>query len=443
MNRPASFLPPRSDRAPTYSPSDPASGRKSENYESVIDRALLFLVIILVPTIPFSQFRVPTHSFLLPYVAAALAMLAYWALISFKSPVTPSRTSKRCAAIIMLFGAWAMLSLSWSQPPQFAHLISLMFYVLAAAVIAARTRVSGTTLQRSSTLLMVLLTILTIYGLYLLASHQTYWFQFTSANSTQIGTRNADAFMIATAFPLALARATTSGASKRIRLMAASCGALYIAAIMLSLSRSSTVGIAIAGIVIITVGRDLIPVRARTLVALAIPALVAIFILHSYFGGQELSLTRLQTVDQSSRIPLAQMAYHVGMAHPLGGVGYYGFPAVNAWDEDAHDAYLNLFAELGIPGLLVFILLFAVPLYRYLTLARQLRDNYLEVQARVLYLQGFGMLLTLALLSLTDTFYKSIYFWIIYILSVMHLAWLECIPGLRRVPSETARIPIA
>jgi O-antigen ligase len=406
----------------------PASGQRPAGAESAVDRLILFLIVLLIPTIPFDAFRIPTNSFLLPYAALAVAMLAYWGLISFKTPFLPSRTSRRSAIIVMLFGAWATLSLVWSQAPQLSHLLALMFYLTSSAAIISFNRITGSTLHKASTLLLILMTLMVIYGLYMLATGKSDWFQFAQPqpDSVQLGTRNSDAFMVATVFPLALVRALVSGVSKRVRLFAAVAGALSIAAVLLSLSRSSTVGIAVAAVITVFVGRHLIPVRPRTILATGLLLVAAFFVLHNYFGDQELSFARFQTVDQSSRIPLARTAYDLGMDHPLTGVGYFEFPSLNPYGEDAHDAYLNLFAELGLPGLLLFTLFLIVPLYRFLVLARRFRGLRLDVMTRTLYLQGLGMLVTVALLAATDTFYKSIYFWIIYVFAVMHLGWLEC-----------------
>jgi O-antigen ligase len=403
----------------------PASHPPLAGGESAVDRLILFLIVLLIPTIPFSAFRIPTKSFLLPFSALAFFMLAYWGIISFKTPFLSSRTARRSAIIVMSFGAWATLSLIWSQTPQLSRLLALMFYILSTATIIAFNRITGRTLHRASTILLTVMTLLIIYGLYLLAARKAPWFEFTQQDSTQIGTRNADAFMVAAILPLAFVRALISGTSKVRQIFAALAGALAVAAILLSLSRSSTVGIAIVAAIIVLVGKDLIPVRPRTIIVVSLLSIGAVFILHNYFGSEELSFSRFQAVDQSSRIPLARTAYATGMEHPLIGVGYFEFPSLNPYGEDAHDAYLNLFAELGLPGLLLFTLLLAVPLFRYLTLARQLRKYRLDVETRTLFLQGLGLLVTVALLAFTDTFYKSIFFWIIYNLAIMHLSWIE------------------
>jgi len=410
----------RSQALVAHAPSSSPTG-----HETVIDRGALFLVIILVPTIPFSAFRIPTHSFLLPYSALAVGMFAYWCLISFKTPRTSSRTARYSAIVLMLFGAWATLSLIWSQNPQLSHLLSLMFYLASTAAIVACSRISPRTLHKASTLLLTLMTLLVIYALYLVAAGKTPWFEFAPQSATQLGTRNSDAFMIATIFPMAFVRAIMTGTSKRVRLLAVLAGAVGIAAILLSLSRSSTVGIVIAALVTAAIGASLIPVRLRSVVVAVLLSLAALFILHSYFGSQELSVARFQTIDESSRLPLADMAYEAGLGHLGNGLGYFEFSLLNPYGEDAHDAYLNLFAELGLPGLFLFCLLFALPLYRYLTLARQLRRRVQTLETRTLYLQGLGLLVTLALMATTDTFYKSIYFWIIYQLAIIHLSCAE------------------
>jgi O-antigen ligase len=313
--------------------------------------------------------------------------------------------------------------MTWSQQPQISRAGSLVFYVGAVALTLIFQRRSWETLYRASSLLLVLMTVLTLFGLYLFASGRDHWFQFTSETATAIGTRNADAFMVATIFPLALSRTIVSGGRLSFRVLAGGAGAVCVAAVLLSLSRSSTAGILMATLVILGFGSRLIPVRPRTIVIVAVLSVVTYFLLKTYFATSELSFTRFSTLNQSSRIPLAQTALDTGLTHPFTGVGYFEFTSLNSFGEDAHDAYLNLFAELGIPGVALFLLMLGAPLISYMRLVRLPQwGPWLPTRIRVLYLQGFGMLLTLTLLAATDTFYKSIYFWIVYMLSIMHLA---------------------
>ncbi len=130
--------------------------------------------------------------------------------------------------------------------------------------------------------------------------------------------------------------------------------------------------------------------------------------------------------SESSCVPLARLALDAGLTHPITGVGYSEFSTLNAYGEDAHDAYLNLYAELGFPGVALFVLMLCNPIVQYVRLARLPGFGpWLPAKIRVLYLQGLGMVLALAVLAATDTFYKSVYFWIVYMFSVMHLSTVQ------------------
>lgn len=428
-----------------YNRREPVSAPKTlaiqpTSHDTPIDRGLMYLMVALVPTIPFAQFRLPTGTYYLPFVAAPVAGLAYWGVVSYRRSTPPFPLARQAAFLASILCAWAVLSLIWSEQSQTSRVGSLAFYLVATAVIPIFHNISSQTLYRSTTLLLALMVLLVLYGLYLFAVGQDHWFQFTSETASIVGTRNSDAFMVATIFPLALSRAIVSGLRASARLAAGACGALCTAAVLLSLSRSSTVGLIAAALVTVTAGARLIPVRLRTILIFALLSIGTLLLLKIYFADNELSLTRFGTIDQSSRIPLAQTALDTGLAHPLTGVGYFEFSSLNPYGEDAHDAYLNLFAELGFPGLALFITMLGAPLVWYARMTRLPQwGSSMPTKIRILYLQGFGMLVTLALLSATDTFYKSIYFWIVYMMSIMHLSSLYGLTRQVRPVSEPVR----
>ena len=414
--------PSHASRPPSQSDPPPPPLVVIEERDGPVERSLLFLLVALVPTIPLTVFRFDTGAYYLPIVAVPFGLLAYWCLLSSK--FAPPATS--CARQLALSGtflcAWAILSLVWSEKPQVSSVGSLAFYVAAVVIIVLFQRRSAASMCQASTLLLVLMTCLTAYGLYIFATGQDWWFQFTSVTSTSVGTRNSDAFMVVTVFPMAISRVLVPGSRTVIRLLSGAAGALCIAAVLLSLSRASTIGLLAVALIMMAVGARLIPINLRTLCMTALLAAACIFLIRTIFATSELSLARFSALDQSSRISLAQMALDTGLAHPLTGIGYSNFAPLSEGGQDAHDAYLNLFAELGIPGLAMFVTLLAIPLMHYIRLARHPSWKMgLPAPTRILYLQGFGMLLTVALLAATDTFYKSIYFWIVYLLSVIQL----------------------
>lgn len=393
-------------------------------------RGLFLLLAALVPTTPFPAFRLLSGAFFIPFAAAPLAAFAFWSLICRRQVADSSRTPQRCALLILALGAWSIITGLGAGHPQPSHIVSLLFYAVTSSVILAAGWVPWRTFRHASTILLVLMTPIVLAGLYQLAMGHAHWFEFIRHTSSGLGTRNSDAFMVATLFPLAFARAAVTGVRPLVRFAAGAVGVTFAAAVLLSLSRSSTVGMAVVTLGMLAAGRRLVPVRPRILLSLTALVLGTFLLLHGYYAHQELSLGRLGTVSESTRIPLAQAAAHDGLTHPLTGIGYFGFGESNPWGEDAHDGYLNFFAETGLVGLGLFACLFAVPLTAYLRALRQRGWQRAQPQVRVLCLQGFGMLLSLALLAATDTFYKSIYFWIAYIFAVLHLRLIEsAVPG--------------
>lgn len=164
------------------------------------------------------------------------------------------------------------------------------------------------------------------------------------------------------------------------RTIAAGCAFLMVMTIVASHSRSGSLGLATAVLVLamLTLKRKPGLVAAGALVAvLALPMLPA-----SYWHRLA-SITddnKDETASRQARSTLMRESYRTFVEHPITGVGAGQFKnykpdgRVEAWHE-SHNALLQVAAELGIPGVVVFVFLMFRGLYAPMQTRRLLRRS--------------------------------------------------------------------
>lgn len=170
----------------------------------------------------------------------------------------------------------------------------------------------------------------------------------------------------------ALSIATAKAQKKVVRWSMAGCVAILIVVTLLTESRGGFIGLMIG------LGPPLL-VRAVKRPAIAIYALIAFSIGLTILPGSlwvRLSgmrdLTSTSTIREADkygsaeqRWQIQQTAWKIFIDHPAMGVGLGCYPLANGQyapdlgDRDTHDTYLNLAAELGAPGLLLWLTLVA------------------------------------------------------------------------------------
>ena len=129
-----------------------------------------------------------------------------------------------------------------------------------------------------------------------------------------------------------------------------------------------------------------------------------------------------QSLDGSAqtRIKIWEGALQMIKDHPWWGVGYGAFPAfIPHYTEgeiglmDAHNSYLLIAAEMGIPTLLVFLLLLFMALYYTYWLYRHTEDPMIQAVALGFLAGLFGLIVTNMFGSRMDDQAVSSYFWIL------------------------------
>jgi putative inorganic carbon (hco3(-)) transporter len=185
---------------------------------------------------------------------------------------------------------------------------------------------------------------------------------------------NDFAFLLASVIPLVVYRLM----SPRRRLFAVTAGAVLGLAVLASLSRGAVVGLAVAGMWVLLSGR----VRMRW-VAIAAAAAVVLAVVGLQTWGSELDpalegKTAIAQENVDSRLTMWAVAMDQFRESPLLGVGpgnyslryaEHGLPVLGGQvftGVTTHNTYLNILAELGLPGFLLF-LAFVVHSWRLMT----------------------------------------------------------------------------
>jgi O-antigen ligase len=148
--------------------------------------------------------------------------------------------------------------------------------------------------------------------------------------------------------------------------------------------------------------------------------------------------------SSESRLEIWQGGYRMLIDHPLGvGAGNFyqniGRYSPNNPGRDAHSTFVRCFAELGFPGIAVFLLLLGNVGYMVRGILKRTRESKAgEGQQLALIAYGFGLsLATLLICGLTCTFLYTEGTW-----------WLLAVPvcmtrALENLQRDTATVPLA
>jgi O-antigen ligase len=215
-----------------------------------------------------------------------------------------------------------------------------------------------------------------------------YLAQTTEVATLKYGDANDLAFLLATTLPLTFLLL----ASKPIlRPVVVALIGLFCAAIMLSLSRGALVGIGVGIAFLLVIDRRHVRL---ILVAGLIGLATALFVIHSNPAQFQESILLKQHVAQqnvSTRLDAWSVAAQLAADRPFTGVGPGNFPHYYLSLTDhppgtfglavAHDAYLDIAAELGIVAMLLFVLYLGVTYVRLHHLMRGEPEDAMTAEA--------------------------------------------------------------
>ncbi len=307
--------------------------------------------------------------------------------------------------VVVLFLSWSAVSQLWAEDSgqaltSFSRLAlnAVLFLIIFTAVRTPKQAigfvgafVAGATLNA-------------LYGVLFAPSDPAT----ASRLSSSITNPNELASILVAALVLSFGLAAALKDQPLARVAALSAGALCTAGIFLTGSRGGLVSLAVALAAFLVVGARW---RGRLLIVVAAVALAGV----GYFNYVASSETRahVSTVGSGTgRLDLWTVAWRMVEDEPLHGVGAGNFQVSSVHyllqpgglarsdyivgaPKVAHNTYLELWAELGLVGLTLFVFLAGFCLYSALkaanSFARQ-RDARMEVIARALFVALAGLL---------------------------------------------------
>jgi O-antigen ligase len=297
--------------------------------------------------------------------------------------------------------AWTALSASWAEAPDAAlgaaarYLPNAMLFVIVFAGVRTRTQ-----------LMWVIGSL--VVGAFLAAVYGMVSPSPDDAGRIAIGNANGTAASLVMGGTLAAALAITARNRPALRSASAIIVPLCLFAVFLTLSRGGLVALAVSLITAVFMAH-----RHRTAVLTA--GLCAVLVAVVYFGAFASSEARdrvLEANGGTGRTDIWKVGWRMVEAEPVRGIGAGNFPissihyllapgAITRSDfivdtpKVAHNTYLNILAELGVVGLLLFMGVIAFSLGCALRAARcavQAGDRQVEVLARGLVVVLAGLL---------------------------------------------------
>jgi O-antigen ligase len=237
----------------------------------------------------------------------------------------------------------------------------ITIFVLMINLIATRRRLTS-----------ILNVIVVVGSLMALAAVRSYIAGDFTPKSTRIagmvnglfGNPNDLATSLDLLIPFALALALVNRGAKRLLYLL--CGMALVAGVVVTFSRGGFLGLlAMAAFCAWKLGR--FRKGATTLVLVATIAIFIVAVPASY-GGRLGSIFHVEedtTGSAQARLDLLVRASEVALSHPIVGVGLGNFHIFSIGEQKAHNSYLEIAAELGIPGLIAYMIILIAP-FRYL-----------------------------------------------------------------------------
>jgi O-antigen ligase len=212
--------------------------------------------------------------------------------------------------------------------------------------------------------------------------------------------------------PLAVALALTG--SRRVRLLYAACALILFCGVMVTFSRAGFITLAaVSGVMLWKFGRG-----RRSSLSLA--TLVAFVLLFSVFSGAYRS--RLMTIfDPNSdasgsaqqRADLLERGLDLSLRHPIVGLGMGNFHIYSIREKVAHNGYVETAAELGMIGLLAYLIIILAPLRGLAKIERERVKPGARADLDAKYL-SIGLQAAI-IAYMTNSFFLSIqYLWYLY-----------------------------
>ena len=153
------------------------------------------------------------------------------------------------------------------------------------------------------------------------------------------------------------------------------------------------------------------------------------FVSHSSYSAPEATEENLEA-SSKNRVEIWKGAIQIIKEHPFTGIGYGRFPQViqyywsGGFMIDAHNTYLIIAAEMGLPTLFIFLVILLITFYNTFLLYYTTDDPFAKATS-LGFLGGlFALLMSNMFGSRLDSQEVSSYFWILCALMVRY-KWLD------------------
>jgi O-antigen ligase len=331
----------------------------------------LFLFTLLLYIRPNELFPEVLGTFPIPKIVAAIAVFAYLAakLGSGEGLTIKPLELKLLAAIALLGLVFAPLS---AAPMDSVDLLLDMFIKVMIIFVLMINVV--TTPKRLRLMVSLVVVCGTIFALLAIKSYLVGDFtiverkdvgvvglRITGAVGGFFGNPNDLATSLNMLLPLAVARALTSHGLKRVFYFL--CGAILTGGVIVTFSRGGFLGLlTMGGLLLWKAGRKN---RATTAMAFAVMFGVFVLAMPGGYAGRITSMFNIgddPTGSSQARRDLLDRAINVAVHHPIIGVGMGNFHIYSIHEQVAHNSYLEIAAELGLAGLVAYLLLIFAPL---------------------------------------------------------------------------------
>jgi putative inorganic carbon (HCO3(-)) transporter len=183
---------------------------------------------------------------------------------------------------------------------------------------------------------------------------------------------------LATALDILLpfAVAITLASKGLARLFFLGCAAILTVGVLVTLSRGGFLGLmATGGVLLWKLGRGR---RLKTILATGLICGILFAVLPGGYGARIATIFDNEQDKEGSaqqRRELMERAASIAISRPIIGVGMGNFHIYSIHDKPAHNAYLEIAAELGVMGLIAYLILIFAPLRSLHRIERQTRGG--------------------------------------------------------------------
>ncbi len=198
------------------------------------------------------------------------------------------------------------------------------------------------------------------------------------------------------------------------RLFYMGCSAIMTVAVLVTFSRGGFLGlIALGGVLLWKLGRGR---RFRTLLASALICGILFVVMPGGYGSRISTIFNIEEDETGSaqeRRELMELAASMAIRRPIVGIGMGNFHIYSFHEKQAHNSYLEIAAELGVMGLIAYLIVILAPLRSLRRIERKTKAMESESETEMYRL---SVCIQAALIAfMVCSFFASIqYLWYLY-----------------------------